>query len=159
MPINNIPGILPWKSRRIFNFSLVTFITVLMLSISFLAYSFPPMWLKIFSALPYCNFVASQRGLSGMKNIRIKKSPEGTTSAQNIQRQPICPFHVSRMFSPGTTGSAINQLTNWAARIPNTIVNWLIDTNFPRTWLGDTSAIYMGDKLAAMPMPIPPNMR
>ena len=123
IPINNIPGIFPWKSRRIFTFSLVACKTVLMVATSVFAYSFPPIRLKILSALVYWCLVASQRGLSGMKNTRIKNSNEGTTSAQNIQRHPICPFHVFSISSPAITGSAISQLAIWAARIPNTIVS------------------------------------
>jgi hypothetical protein len=65
----------------------------------------------------------------------------------------------SRIWSAVGTGSAISQLTIWAARIPITMVSWLIDTNRPRAWAGEISAMYMGERLEANPMPTPPSNR
>lgn len=57
----------------------------------------------------------SQRGDSGTKNIRTRNASAGTSSAPNIQRQPICPFQLSTIIccvAPGSTGSAIIRLIN-----------------------------------------------
>ena len=55
-------------------------------------------------------FFESHLGLSGIKKINTKKATAGTTSAQNIQRQPVCPFQEFNMkvsLDPSATGSAI----------------------------------------------------
>ena len=40
-----------------------------------------------------------------------------------------------------------------------TIVSCWIDTNFPRTDAGETSAMYIGERLEARPIPNPPSQR
>ena len=97
--------------------------------------------------------MASQRGLSGMKNTRIRKASAGNAPAQNIQRHPIWQFHVSMVL--WITGSAISQLVICAARMPMTIVSWLSDTSLPRICVGATSAMYIGDRPDAIPIPTP----
>lgn len=104
-------------------------------------------------ALLLSPFMASQRGLSGMKNTRMRKASAGKAPAQNIQRHPVWQFHVSMVLC--TTGSAISQLVICAASMPITIVNWLSDTSLPRMCDGATSAIYIGERPEAMPMPTP----
>ena len=101
--------------------------------------------------------IASQRGLSGMKNDSARKMIAGNAPAQNIHRQPIWQFHVSMVLS--MTGSAMSQLVICAAKIPSTMVSWLSDTRRPRIFVGATSAIYIGDNPEAMPMPMPPKKR
>ena len=106
--------------------------------------------------------MTSQRGLSGTRNIRKKKSRAGTVSAPNIQRQPVCPFQEARIsaaVAPAATGRAMSQLATWAARMPMTMVSWLTETSLPRISAGAISAMYMGERLEARPMPTPPTMR
>ena len=97
-----------------------------------------------------------------MKNANSRKATEGTAAAQNIQRQAICPFHDAAM-SAGVNaagmGSAICQFTIWAANIPITMVIWFRLTSLPRMCIGATSAIYMGERPDAIPMPMPPKKR
>src|SRR5690606_28577024 len=98
-------------------------------------------------------------GLFGTINIRAKNRIAGISSAQNIQRQPVCPFHEFKMASgvlPLGIASAIRKLATWAARIPITKVNWLMDTNRPLYFAGAISAIYIGDRVEARPIPNPP---
>ena len=114
------------------------------LACSLRAYSAPPIRARMVSTLVTLPLLASHLGLSGTKKISRKKRAAGMVSAQNIQRQAICPFHdarVSPSVAPGATGSAICQLASWASRMPITMVNWLSDTNFPRIEAGATSAI------------------
>ena len=44
-------------------------------------------------------FLASQRGLSGTKNMPTKNSSDGTAVRANIQRQPVWPYQEVRMNS------------------------------------------------------------
>ena len=114
------------------------------------------------NACSFIPFTASQRGLSGIRKAITKKSPAGMFSAQNIIRQPVCPFQDSRMsatVAPAATGSARSQFTSCAARMPSTIVSWLSDTKRPRSRAGETSAIYIGERLEVMPMANPPRIR
>ena len=39
------------------------------------------------------------------------------------------------------------------------MVSWLTETSRPRTSAGEISAMYIGDKLEARPMPMPPTRR
>ena len=82
----------------------------------------------------------------------------------NIQRHPYATFHAARAASTSAAsgnGSLVAsvQLTICAARIPITIVSWLTATSRPRRWAGAISAMYIGDRLDAMPMATPPAMR
>ena len=107
-------------------------------------------------------FIASQRGLSGIKQVSNKKIAAGNAAPQNIQRHPICPFHeaqISAEVKSAGIGSAISQLVICAPRIPSTMVNWFNETSLPRTEVGATSAIYIGDNPEAIPIPIPPKKR
>ena len=87
-----------------------------------------------------------------MKAASSRNATAGKAAAQNIQRQAICSFH---------TGSSLtsSQLTTCAAKMPMTMVSWLSDTSLPRTDVGATSAIYMGESPEAMPMAMPPRKR
>ncbi len=132
---------------------------VFMLSNSLLAYSTPPILERTFKAPPSLLSLARNRGLSGTKNISTKKSTAGKSSAQNIQRHPCCTFQELRFscwLTIAATGSAIHKFITWAAKIPTTMVNWLMETSLPRHSAGETSAIYRGDKVEASPIPIPP---
>src|SRR5664279_3309523 len=62
------------------------------------------------------------------------------------------------MVAPGGTGLAILQLISCAARIPITIVSWLIETKRPLTSAGVISAIYIGERFEARPIPTPPRI-
>ena len=126
------------------------------------AWASPPIFAKMPKAFSLYPDEASQRGLSGRTKLKTKKRAAGTTMAQNIHRHPICPFHERRIISAvawSATGSAICQLTICALRIPSTTVNWLMDTKRPRKWAGAISAIYIGERLEAMPMANPPMRR
>ena len=57
------------------------------------------------------------------------------------------------------TASANCQFTIWAPRMPSTMVIWLSDTSRPRASPGDTSAMYIGERAEATPMPMPPTKR
>ena len=122
----------------------------------------PPIFVKILNAFSLYPDEANQRGLSGNTKLKKKNSAAGTVMAQNIHRHPVCPFHDRRIISAvawSATGSAICQLTICALRIPSTTVNWLMDTKRPRKWAGAISAIYIGERLEAMPMANPPMRR
>src|SRR5690554_696875 len=97
----------------------------------------------------------SQRGLSGTIKAKIRYIPDGKTGAQNIHLHPIWPFHEFRISSPGITGLAISQFAIWADRIPRTMANWYMATNFPLTAGGDTSDKYIGEMFEAIPIPTP----
>ena len=102
----------------------------------------------------------SQRGLSGSQIAPTTNSSEGAVTAVNIHRQPNWQFQLCRSrSSPVGTFRAISRFTNCAARMPTTIVNWLIATSRPRMWAGATSAMYIGERLEAMPMATPPTIR
>ena len=108
------------------------------------------------------SFKASQCGLSGMKKASTRNKAEGTAAAQNIHLQAIWPFHDAAMNSavvPSGIGSAMSQLVICAPRMPSTMVIWLSDTSLPLTRAGATSAMYMGDRPEATPMPMPPKKR
>jgi len=92
-------------------------------------------------------------GLSGIKKLRMRNSPAGIASAQNIQRQA----HSRPQFS--STPVPISIFMICAERIPRTIVIWFRLTMRPRISAGLTSAIYIGASALAMPMPIPPMKR
>ncbi len=89
---------------------------------------------------------------------------EGTVTAVNIHRQPDATFHAARADSTSATPSngsltAMIQLTICAARIPITMVSWLTATSRPRRWAGAISAMYIGERLDAMPIATPPAIR
>ena len=133
-----------------------------MACISRSAYVSPPIRARVSRALSVMPFSACQRGLSGIKKTSSRKAIEGTAAAQNIQRQAICPFHDAAMSAAEKSagmGSAICQFTIWAARMPTTIVIWFSETSLPRISEGATSAIYIGERPEAMPMPMPPKKR
>ena len=87
-------------------------------------------------------------GLSGMKKLIRRNRAAGSASAQNIHRQP-----------HSTLSRAISMFTTCAARMPSTMVIWFMLTMRPRISVGLTSAIYIGAKAEATPMPIPPMKR
>ena len=58
-------------------------------------------------AVATCPFFASQRGLSGTKNIPTKNSSDGTAVSPNIQRQPAWPNQELRMNSSRRAGRQI----------------------------------------------------
>ncbi len=62
------------------------------------------------------------------------------------------------MVESAGTGLAILQLIICASRIPITMVSWLIETKAPLIFPGVTSAMYMGERVDASPMPIPPDI-
>ena len=127
--------------------------------------------------------MASHRGLSGTISENMKNSTDGTAHAANIQRHPVAPFQVCAKadrywsvaaadaaplspLSPSSmaeisagTGRAIIQFTNCAAKIPITMVNWLMATSNPRCRAGATSEMYMGAIFDASPMLTPPRIR
>ena len=117
------------------------------------AYPSPPIRVRMLFALSFCPVITSHRGLSGMRTTSKRNAMAGNAPAQNIHLHPIWQFHVSMPFV--VTGSAISQLVICAASIPSTMVSWLSDTSFPRMFAGATSAIYIGDRPEAMPMPTP----
>ena len=120
------------------------------------------MWVRMARASASFPFNASHRGLSGMKKASTRNKAEGTAAAQNIHRHAICPFHDAAMSAavlPPGIGSAMSQLVICAPSIPSTMVIWLSDTSLPRTFVGATSAMYMGDSPEATPMPMPPKKR
>ena len=86
-----------------------------------------------------------------------RKSAAGNVSAQNIQRQPHSTFHA--WFSATAVSRAKSMFTICADRMPSTMVIWLRLTMRPRICGGLTSAIYIGDKAEATPMPTPPTKR
>ena len=92
-----------------------------------------------------------------MKKLISRKRAAGRVSAQNIQRHPHSTFHA--WLSATAVSRARNRLTTWAARIPSTMVIWLRLTMRPRICAGLTSAIYMGARADATPMPTPPTKR
>ena len=92
-----------------------------------------------------------------MKKLIIRNSAAGSVSAQNIQRQPHSRFHACSVAIEVSRAS--NMLTTCAARIPSTMVIWFRLTMRPRMSAGLTSAIYIGAKAEATPMPIPPTKR
>ena len=102
-------------------------------------------------------FICKYTGLSGIKKLITKNSAAGTVSAQNIQRHPHSTFHA--MFSATLVSLASSILTICAPRIPSTMVIWFRLTIRPRISVGLTSAIYIGDKADATPMPTPPIKR
>ena len=107
-------------------------------------------------------FLTSQRGLSGTKNMLTKNSSDGTAVRANIHRQPAWPYQDVRMNSslaPAGSSRTINQLMNCAARMPMTMVSWLIATRRPRAAAGAISAMYMGERFDARPIATPPSMR
>ena len=108
-----------------------------------------------FSILPFFNF--KYTGLSGMKKLIIRNRAAGTVSAQNIQRQPQITFQACA--SATEVSRASNIFTTCAARMPSTMVIWFRLTMRPRMAVGLTSAIYIGDKADATPMPTPPTKR
>ena len=84
------------------------------------------MEVSTFSARFVYPLLANQRGLSGISSESKKNKPEGTHTAQNIQRHPICPFQeasISAAVTSAGTGSAKSIFTICAPRMPNTIVN------------------------------------
>src|ERR1700733_5033756 len=92
--------------------------------------------------------LASQRGLSGTKNIAVRNSSDGTAVTANIQRQPTWPFHefrISLAVAVGEMGLAMSQFTTCASRMPHTIVSWFMETSFPRRGAGASSAMYTGE--------------
>ena len=123
----------------------------------------PPTLARIRPASSARPFLASQRGLSGTKNMQQEEEQRrARPSAPNIQRQPVWPFQEARIsaaVAPGGTGRAMSQLTTWAARMPMTMVSWLIETSRPRMAAGAISAMYMGERFEARPMATPPRMR
>src|SRR5258708_39869977 len=97
-----------------------------------------------------------------MNQALSKYTSDGAATAVNIQRHPSWPFQDRRMVSadaPSGTVCAIDQLTICAARIPTTMASWFSETRRPRHWAGLISAIYIGDRLDAMPMATPPTIR
>jgi hypothetical protein len=93
-----------------------------------------------------------------MKNTIIKYSKAGAAHTQNIHLHPVCTFQDKRKFSVEIIGLAINQLTICADRMPNTVVNWFMETNLPLMAAGEISEIYMGDMVDAIPIAIPPKI-
>ncbi len=64
-----------------------------------------------------------------------KKSRAGTAVRPNIQRQPVVPYQEPRMkasLDPAGRPRTSHQLTNWASRMPMTMVSWLTATRRPR---------------------------
>ena len=92
-----------------------------------------------------------------MNRLITRKSAAGSVSAQNIQRQPHARFHACSVAM--LVSRANSMFTICAARMPRTMVIWLRLTMRPRISAGLTSAIYMGERAEATPMPTPPTKR
>ena len=107
------------------------------------------------SILPFFN--SKYTGLSGMKKLITRNNAAGSVSAQNIQRHPHSTFHAWLSATEVSLASSI--FTICALRIPNTIVIWLRLTIRPRISAGLTSAIYIGARADATPIPTPPMKR
>ena len=111
------------------------------------------------SYFSFTSLAANQRGLSGIMKANIKNKAAGNASAQNIHRHACSIPSAGSCEVPSVNRFAIIQLASCADNIPNTIVSWFKDTSFPRISVGDTSAIYMGETLEAIPIPSPPTIR
>src|SRR5260370_32532074 len=110
-------------------------------------------------ALSVAPLAASQRGIAGIMNVPMKNKVVGIAVTPNIQRHPTCPFHEFKMsaaLAAGGTGFAISQFTSCANKIPMTTVSWLMETSLPRNNAGETSAMYIGERLDARPIASPP---
>src|ERR1039457_3899288 len=107
-------------------------------------------------------FFASQRGLSGTRNMPRKNSSGGAALSANIQRHPFWPyqeFWMNASVAPAGRLRTRYQLRYCAAKMPMTMVSWLMETSLPRICAGAISAIYIGERLDARPMATPPKMR
>ena len=122
-------------------------------SISNAACSAPPTRARIARASSSRPCLTSQRGLSGTRNRKPRKSNAGRVSEANIHRQP------TETFQASSSADAICQFTMETTSIPKMIVIWFSDTNRPRSLAGDTSAIYRGESIEAAPTARPPSIR
>src|ERR1019366_5288884 len=107
-------------------------------------------------------FFASQRGLSGTRNMPRKNSSDGAAVSANIQRQPLWPYQEFWMNSSVAPAGRLRtryQLMYCAAKMPMTMVSWLMETSLPRICAGAISAIYIGERFDARPMATPPSIR
>ena len=102
-------------------------------------------------------FIFKYTGDSGITKLITKNNAAGSVSAQNIQRQPHSTSHAR--FSATVVSLASSMFTICAPRMPSTIVIWFSDTIRPRISAGLTSAIYIGARADATPMPTPPMNR
>ena len=92
-----------------------------------------------------------------MKKLIIRKRAAGRVSAQNIQRHPHSTFHA--WLAATLVSFASTMFTICADRMPSTMVIWFRLTIRPRISAGLTSAIYIGARADATPMPTPPMNR